>query len=194
VSDIKYPIAETFYSLQGEGTYAGTPMFFVRLAGCNVGRYPRAPQGDQPESIPEPFQILHPEYATCTSFSNAQFICDTDYRVKERLTSYEIGERVKESKADHVCLTGGEPFIHNLDDLLFTLDGYSIHIETSGTKPIENLRGDWITCSPKAGFLKENVEHILEYKFLVRHAADEVAILKFLHDNEIEEVKRSLTR
>lgn len=33
---IKYPIAETFYSLQGEGTWTGAPAFFIRLAGCNL--------------------------------------------------------------------------------------------------------------------------------------------------------------
>jgi organic radical activating enzyme len=33
---MKYPIVETFYSLKGEGRWTGTPMFFVRLAGCNL--------------------------------------------------------------------------------------------------------------------------------------------------------------
>ncbi|UXE64935.1 MAG: hypothetical protein KA717_22975 [Woronichinia naegeliana WA131] len=31
-----YLIAETFHSLQGEGAWAGTNAFFIRLAGCDV--------------------------------------------------------------------------------------------------------------------------------------------------------------
>ena len=30
------PIAETFYSIQGEGITTGYPSVFVRLAGCNL--------------------------------------------------------------------------------------------------------------------------------------------------------------
>jgi organic radical activating enzyme len=33
---VLYPIAETFYSIQGEGFYAGTAAYFIRLAGCNL--------------------------------------------------------------------------------------------------------------------------------------------------------------
>lgn len=35
-SELKYSIAETFYSLKGEGLWTGTAMFFVRLSGCNL--------------------------------------------------------------------------------------------------------------------------------------------------------------
>ena len=31
------PVMELFYSIQGEGMHAGTPAFFIRLAGCSVG-------------------------------------------------------------------------------------------------------------------------------------------------------------
>lgn len=31
-----YPIVETFYSIQGEGFWTGSPAFFIRFAGCNL--------------------------------------------------------------------------------------------------------------------------------------------------------------
>jgi organic radical activating enzyme len=31
------PVMETFYSIQGEGFYAGRPAYFIRLGGCDVG-------------------------------------------------------------------------------------------------------------------------------------------------------------
>lgn len=33
---MSYRINEIFYSLQGEGTYTGTPAVFIRFAGCNA--------------------------------------------------------------------------------------------------------------------------------------------------------------
>lgn len=34
--EIQLKIAELFYSIQGESSYAGYPCFFIRLAGCNL--------------------------------------------------------------------------------------------------------------------------------------------------------------
>ena len=33
----KFAVAETFFSIQGEGRWAGTPAWFIRLQGCSVG-------------------------------------------------------------------------------------------------------------------------------------------------------------
>ena len=40
------PVAEDFYSVQGEGLNAGVPAYFIRLAGCDV----RCPWCDTKES------------------------------------------------------------------------------------------------------------------------------------------------
>ena len=31
------PIMEEFFTIQGEGKYTGTPAYFIRLGGCDVG-------------------------------------------------------------------------------------------------------------------------------------------------------------
>lgn len=182
-----FPIAEMFYSIQGEAAYTGTPMFFVRLAGCNVGQYEGTKVPGDQENTPA-FQIVHPEYATCTSFNGQQFICDTDYRAKERLTIHEIIRAARNSGAHHMNFTGGEPFIHSNFRLLVEAcfnRFEAVHIETSGTRPIPRSTPAFITCSPKQGFLKENVQEVDQFKFLVRGPADEEAILEFIHDNGV---------
>ena len=31
------PLMESFYSIQGEGYFSGSPAFFLRIGGCDVG-------------------------------------------------------------------------------------------------------------------------------------------------------------
>ena len=51
-------VAETFYSIQGEGATAGQPAIFVRLQGCSVGcgwcdtKYSWAPGGGREVTLP----------------------------------------------------------------------------------------------------------------------------------------------
>jgi len=58
--------------------------------------------------------------------------------------------RVKETPAEIVVITGGEPLMHNLDKLTRELQstGLKTHIETSGAYPLSGS-WDWICLSPK---------------------------------------------
>src|SRR5512146_688808 len=91
-----YPVAEIFHSIQGEGVFTGTPMLFVRLAGCNVG-------------------VASSQGSVCRTFTGAEFPCDTDYKMTKRASEQEI---IQECHEEHICITGGEPFIHDLSDLI----------------------------------------------------------------------------
>lgn len=182
VSEVTYPIAETFYSLQGEGTWAGTPMFFVRLAGCNVGEYNTM----EPSCVKNgDFRLYQTNaHSVCTSILGSRFLCDTDYHMSEKMTIEELHTLIEESGADHVCLTGGEPFLHDLEPFLEVIsDIAKIHIETSGTKPIFVEYEPWVTCSPKKGFLESNVDFINEWKILVDASTTADEIDAFVEDS-----------
>lgn len=154
---MSYPVAEVFHSIQGEGQWVGVPMYFVRLAGCNVGR-------DQ----------------VCTSCLGETFLCDTDYAKKLDMEPADILKGCTERR---LCLTGGEPFLHDLrllSSVVFAR-GKVLHIETNGTKLFpewavlekrtEALRSEarrlWITCCPKLSFNYLNASHVDEWKLLV---------------------------
>jgi len=181
-----YPVAEMFHSLQGEGVYCGKPMFFIRLAGCNVGRL------HTPQSVPSSdaeFPVVH---AQCTAHGGAEFTCDTDYHVRDRLTAEQIVSIIPPGVA-YACITGGEPFLHRLDSLVGLLfsEGIHVHVETSGTlRFADTLDPEWlefgnganrlhIACSPKISastnqsVLVENAPFVSEWKFLISTARTE---------------------
>ncbi len=116
----KYPIVETFHSLQGEGFWYGMNAFFIRLAGCDVF----CPWCDQKET-----------------WSMKKY---------PLLTVESIIDKVKITNAPIVIITGGEPLLHDLNSLTIELKkiGKKVHLETSGTHPFSGSF-DWVTFSPK---------------------------------------------
>jgi 7-carboxy-7-deazaguanine synthase len=166
------PIAEIFESIQGEGTYVGTPMLFVRLAGCNVGKPAKALKE-------QPFPILSSgrEAMACTTYDGRVFPCDTDYSLTSKVPIKDVIAGLMYSGLKHVCVTGGEPFLHAelINDLWNELSRHDvqIHVETSGTIMPKRLFGElmcpgwWITCSPKLMALGPMIRRADELKILV---------------------------
>jgi len=111
---------EAFYTIQGEGTHSGRAAYFIRLGGCDVG----CVWCDVKESWP---MDAHP-------LIEVQNIVADALRQPARLA----------------VITGGEPLMHNLDELTNELQtvGFETNIETSGAYPLSGS-WNWICLSPK---------------------------------------------
>lgn len=114
------PLAESFYSIQGEGYNTGRAAFFIRLGGCDVGC-----------SWCDAKETWNPKLYPPTSIETIVF------------------EAVK-YKAKSIVITGGEPLTYPLGLLCDKLkeQGMEIFLETSGSHQISG-RFDWICLSPK---------------------------------------------
>ncbi len=114
------PVMEHFYTLQGEGAYTGNAAYFVRLGGCDVG---------------------------CVW-------CDVkeswDVNAHPQISIQNIVKFISEVKSPIAVITGGEPLMHNLDELTESIQskGIRTHIETSASHPLSG-NWDWICVSPK---------------------------------------------
>jgi 7-carboxy-7-deazaguanine synthase len=115
-------IAETFYSLQGEGELTGVPSVFIRTSGCNL----RCNWCDTP------YASWRPEGTE---------------RTVEALVAEACG-----FPGGHVVLTGGEPMIakgiHELATAL-RAEGKHITIETAATVAPDGIACDLASLSPK---------------------------------------------
>lgn len=106
------PVVEIFSSIQGEARNSGKPTTFIRLRGCNLS-----------------CSFCDTRYAN-TPHSEA--ICDEIREEVILLTVAELGNK-------NICITGGEPMIHdNVSHLAYSLgiSGYSVEIETNGSIPL----------------------------------------------------------
>lgn len=139
-----YAIKEVFWTLQGEGSRAGTAAVFVRFAGCNL--WNGLPEGRAKGA------------GECARW------CDTDFYGGEKLTEARLVARMEQAwqggdggipNRKWCVLTGGEPLLQVDEALCRTLKaaGWCIAVETNGTQEVAPLfLGQWVdhvTCSPK---------------------------------------------
>ena len=122
------PVMEHFYTIQGEGYHQGRAAYFIRLGGCDVG----CVWCDVKDSWD---MEVHPRM-TVSELVNAV------------LTTSSPKGRGREGAL--VVITGGEPLMHNLNELTAALQsaGLETNIETSGAHPLSGS-WDWICLSPK---------------------------------------------
>jgi organic radical activating enzyme len=106
--------------------------------------------------------------------------CDTDFRVRETRAEEALVEEIARigGGCRWVCLTGGEPTLHDLQSLCDRLHerGYRLQVETNGSRPRPQWKLDHITVSPKQPqggrldpWYEENAD---EFKYVVDGAAD----------------------
>lgn len=147
------PVMESFYTLQGEGYHQGKAAYFIRLGGCDVG---------------------------CV-WCDVKESWDAD---KHPIKSIE--QIIDEAKAEIqnstlniqniiAVVTGGEPLMHNLNELTKALQqaGFKTNIETSGSSPLSG-KWDWICLSPKKfkAPLPEVIEAANELKVVIYNKSD----------------------
>lgn len=106
--------------------------------------------------------------------------CDTDFRVQQTYSVEELTAEVERIGPDcrWVCLTGGEPTLHDLGALCQILHarGYRLQMETNGTRPRPDWELDHVTVSPKqpqGGRLHSWYEaNATEFKYVVDNTDD----------------------
>lgn len=121
------PVVEIFYSLQGEGLFAGTPSIFIRLGGCNM-TCPGLPC-DTPRAVDVKTHSL--------SWKRYE-------HTHELLQDITLVARLEHAdKLVDIVITGGEPVLyfsnHIFTELVHKLqaDGHRITVETNATIDID---------------------------------------------------------
>ena len=136
---------EMFYTIQGEGFYSGHAAYFIRLSGCDVGCH----------------------------WCDVKESWDIDSDQYQKID--DLVEKVVESEAKIVVITGGEPFVHDLEELTHKLQEKKVrtHVETAGVYPITG-KWDWICLSPKKfkPVLPEYFQRADELKVVIFNSSD----------------------
>lgn len=140
----KWPIMETFYSIQGEGTFSGFAAYFIRLAGCDIGCH----WCDVKDSW---------------NFNKYKFI-----NLDKIISEIDSKVRIIVITGGEPFIWD----ITNLTIALKN-KGYSIHIETSGAYKMSGII-DWICLSPKKRKLPINeiYSKANELKIIVHNSND----------------------
>lgn len=143
--ELKIPIMEHFYTIQGEGAKSGEAAYFIRTEGCDVG-------------------------CVWCDVKESWDIHEDDYYSINQIVSW-----VTATNAQLVVITGGEPCMQDLTQLTQELKAQNLTtaIETSGCYPLRG-EIDWYCFSPKKfkAPIEEAYELANELKVVISHPSD----------------------
>jgi 7-carboxy-7-deazaguanine synthase len=143
-------LAEIFYSVQGEGTWTGTPAVFVRLAGCNLS-----------------CSFCDTDYAL--KFFGS--VADVVARVRDLGGTCPM---VILTGGEPLAQAGTPALIEAL-----RADGRRVHIESNGTMPTELPDDVWLTVSPKERLAPMMAQRANEAKLIVDGRVPEEWVAEF---------------
>jgi organic radical activating enzyme len=143
-------LAEIFYSVQGEGTWTGTPAVFVRLAGCNLS------------------------CAFCDTDYSLKFIASVDEVVARVRAEGGDCPMVILTGGEPLAQAGTPALIEAL-----RADGRRVHIESNGTMPTELPDDVWLTVSPKERLTPMMAQRANEAKLIVDGRVPEEWVAEF---------------
>ena len=127
---MSYKITEIFFSIQGEGSFAGTPVIFIRFSGCNK---------------------------KC-KFCDTDYFNFEEMNIREILLEIEKLNRTKTKIV--VLTGGEPLLQANSDLLIALNAKYELHLETNGSIPLGPSAHFFthITCSPKQSLEETKLE------------------------------------
>lgn len=140
-----------FYTIQGEGPFAGTPAVFIRLAGCNL-QCPFCDTEYTDHLVNDPVEVINRAI---------------------RLVPKNLIILAGSDNAPLVVITGGEPFRQDIRRLVKMLlnYGFRVQIETNGTLFIDDfphLSEVTVVCSPKTGAINKQLRPFIDaYKYII---------------------------